>query len=61
MKIEKRIIGDNLYMDERKKHTMIVFGGDKLAKVRDIVIILLSGSILIEAITGIELLGSWWK
>ena len=48
-------------MDERKKHNMIVFGGDKLAKVRDIVIILLSGSILIEAITGIELLGSWWK
>jgi len=33
----------------------------ELAKARDVIIIFLFGSILIETLTGIELLGSWWK
>ena len=62
MKTKKGIIGDNLYMDERKKHNMVVLQHhDKLAKARDLIIIFLFGSILIESLTGIHLLGSWWK
>jgi len=38
-----------------------IYHADKLAKARDLVIIFLFGSILIETITGIELLGSWWQ
>jgi hypothetical protein len=34
---------------------------DKLAKVRDLIIIFLFGSILIESLTGIHLLGKWWQ
>ena len=49
-------------MDERKKHNMVVLQHhDKLAKARDLIIIFLFGSILIESLTGIHLLGSWWK
>ena len=49
-------------MDERKRHNMVVWQHhDKLAKARDLVIIFLFGSILLETISGIELLGAWWK
>ena len=49
-------------MDERKHHDMVVWQHhDKLAKVRDLIIIFLFGSILIETIANVELLGSWWK
>jgi hypothetical protein len=49
-------------MDERKSGIMVqLYHADKLAKARDLVIIFLFGSIVIETITGIELLGSWWK
>ena len=49
-------------MDERKSGIMVmIHHADKLAKARDLVIIFLFGSIVIETITGIELLGSWWK
>ena len=49
-------------MDERKEHNMVVWHQhDKLAKARDLIIIFLFGSILIESIANVELLGSWWK
>ena len=49
-------------MDVRKNNTMIqVHHADKLAKARDLIIIFLFGSILIESLTGIHLLGSWWQ
>jgi len=38
-----------------------LYHNEKLAKARDLVIIFLFGSIVIEAITGIELLGKWWQ
>ena len=49
-------------MDERKSGNMVmIHHADKLAKARDLIIIFLFGSILIESLTGIHLLGSWWK
>ncbi len=48
-------------MDERKHHDMVVLQHhDKLAKCRDLIIIFLFGSILIESLTGVHLLGKWW-
>ena len=49
-------------MDERKSGIMVMFShADKLAKARDLIIIFLFGSILIESLTGVHLLGSWWQ
>ena len=49
-------------MDERKSGIMVQWSQhDKLQKARDLIIIFLFGSIVIETITGIELLGAWWK
>ena len=49
-------------MDVRKSNTMIqVHHAERLAKARDLIIIFLFGSILIESLTGIHLLGSWWQ
>ena len=49
-------------MDERKHHDMVmIHHADKLAKARDLIIIFLFGSILIESLTGVHLLGSWWQ
>jgi len=49
-------------MDERKSGIMVMFNhADKLAKARDLIIIFLFGSILIESLTGVHLLGSWWQ
>ena len=49
-------------MDVRKNQDMVVLQHhDKLAKARDLIIIFLFGSILIETIANVELLGSWWK
>jgi len=49
-------------MDERKRGIMVmIHHADKLAKARDLIIIFLFGSILIESLTGIHLLGSWWQ
>jgi len=33
----------------------------ELSKARDIILIFLFGSILVEAVTGIHLLGKWWQ
>jgi len=49
-------------MDVRKGGIMVqIYHVDKLAKARDLIIIFLFGSILIESLTGIHLLGSWWQ
>jgi len=49
-------------MDVRKRYNMVVWQHhDKLAKTRDLIIIFLFGSILVESLTGIHLLGSWWQ
>ena len=63
VKIEKEIIGDNLYKHRIKSQTMTIqiYHADKLAKARDLILIFLFGSILIESITGINLLGKWWQ
>ena len=34
---------------------------EKLSKVRDLILIVLFGSILVESVTGIHLLGKWWQ
>jgi hypothetical protein len=38
-----------------------LYHNEKLAKARDLIIIFLLGSILIESLTGVHLLGTWWK
>ena len=49
-------------MDERKRGIMVQWSQhDKLQKTRDLIIIFLFGSILVESLTGIHLLGTWWK
>jgi len=49
-------------MDVRKSGIMVQWSQhDKLQKARDLIIIFLFGSILIESLTGIHLLGTWWK
>jgi hypothetical protein len=49
-------------MDVRKSGIMVMlYHADKLAKARDLIIIFLFGSILIESLTGVHLLGSWWQ
>ena len=49
-------------MDVRKGGIMVqIHHADKLAKARDIIIIFLFGSILVESVTGIHLLGKWWQ
>ena len=47
-------------MDVRKTGIMVDVKRE-LSKAKDLLIIFLLGSIVIEAITGIELLGAWWK
>ena len=41
--------------------TIQLHHADKLAKVRDLILIVLFGSILVESVTGIHLLGKWWQ
>ena len=49
-------------MDVRRGGIMVqLYHVDKLAKARDLIIIFLFGSILIESLTGIHLLGKWWQ
>jgi hypothetical protein len=63
VKTEKEINGDNLYKCKIKSQIMTIqlHHADKLAKVRDFILIVLFGSILVESVTGIHLLGKWWQ
>ena len=62
VKIERRIIGDNLYKSKIKSQIMTIQTiSEKLSKVRDLILIVLFGSILVESVTGIHLLGKWWQ
>jgi len=47
-------------MDVRKSRIMVDIKRE-LAKARDLILIFLFGSILIESLTGIHLLGKWWQ
>ena len=47
-------------MDVRKSGIMVDVKRE-LAKVRDLILIILFGSILVESVTGIHLLGKWWQ
>ena len=47
-------------MDERKRGIMVDVKRE-LSKVRDFILVILLGSILVEAVTGIHLLGKWWQ
>ena len=61
-KIEKEINGDNLYKYKIKSQIMTIQTiSEKLSKARDIILIVLFGSILVESVTGIHLLGKWWQ
>ena len=61
-KIEKEINGDNLYKYKIKFQFMTIQTiSEKLSKVRDLILIVLFGSILVESVTGIHLLGKWWQ
>jgi len=61
-KIEKEINGDNLYKYKIKSQIMTIQTiSEKLSKARDIILIVLFGSILVESLTGIHLLGKWWQ
>ena len=63
VKIEKEINGDNLYKHKTDSQIMTIqiHHADKLAKARDLILIFLFGSILVESLTGIHLLGKWWQ
>ena len=62
VKIEKEINGDNLYKYKIKSQIMTIQTiSEKLSKARDIILIVLFGSILVESVTGIHLLGKWWQ
>ena len=61
-KTEKEINGDNLYKYKIKSQIMTIQTiSEKLSKARDIILIVLFGSILVESVTGIHLLGKWWQ
>ena len=47
-------------MDVRKSGIMVDVKRE-LSKVRDFILVILLGSILVEAVTGIRLLGKWWQ
>jgi len=47
-------------MDVRKSGIMVDVKRE-LSKVRDFILVILLGSILIESLTGIHLLGKWWQ
>jgi hypothetical protein len=61
-KIEKEINGDNLYKCKIESQIMTIQTiSEKLSKVRDLILIVIFGSILVESVTGIHLLGKWWQ